>query len=147
MLGFWKFSAVCEIDCWCHLHTLRLFFFLAEESSKFKVISTNMCWLSWNSSGIISGIIITFTLIFTVFFVVSGNPCETSPCQNGGYCQTIIDPVSYLCHCSNQYRGEHCESRYHYYSITNEKPIGTFLSYSPKNRYPHPNKQGNKKIK
>jgi hypothetical protein len=37
------------------------------------------------------------------------NPCISSPCINGGTCETALDNNSYNCSCTSLYTGTNCE--------------------------------------
>jgi len=36
--------------------------------------------------------------------------CEDEPCKNGGTCQQTVEPGSYECTCTEEYKGQNCES-------------------------------------
>ena len=45
----------------------------------------------------------------STFHSLSGMPCASGPCNNGGFC--INDGKSYKCECAPGYSGKQCEER------------------------------------
>src|SRR6218665_3763576 len=47
------------------------------------------------------------------------NYCESSPCANGGSCESIVN--GYVCHCQPGYTGDHCEHGEHDFHLESHK--------------------------
>ena len=44
------------------------------------------------------------------FCEVDKNECEDEPCMNGGSCSQTEQPGSYVCTCTDEYKGQNCEN-------------------------------------
>ena len=68
--------------------------------------------------------VFAFVFVFVLFFVVITSnasaqkcfihiltdPCNSSPCLNGGQCQLMSNGAAYSCSCQNGFTGSRCET-------------------------------------
>jgi hypothetical protein len=68
------------------------------------------------------------TLTHVIYIIEMMNPCDVTPCQNGGTC-TRLSGVSYWCDCATGYSGTNCQGIiwlahnyiYNIYNLENSK--------------------------